>query len=233
MVKALFIVSCIILGIIASLIGSSIDAKAYWGNLSAEITSIAISVLIAFLIISRFTRYQREKQWKRVRRMTYQAITAHLCDILNDLFACFPLYDFAIRARIMDGRNYPTVECVDAMTDLIAQLQKFSCSYDGEEHLSDLATKYYNEIRWDVDQMRNVITPRVIQSSDDQELIDALVEFDSVVRELYSAIKAHRQVADGRVFLAGDIAFPEIIRLIEKARTIYRIIARRWATEES
>jgi hypothetical protein len=80
------------------------DAPGYLGNLLAELTGIVISVVIAFLLVDPFISYQREKQWKKVRQMTYRALAAHLCDLTLDAVGMLTVRHY-LMGEISKGRD--------------------------------------------------------------------------------------------------------------------------------
>lgn len=88
---------------------------------------------------------------------------------------------------------------------------------DADESPSDVAIQFYNVVRWDLDQIQDVLTPRVIESSTDQKLLDTLIEFDEARRELHHAIIAHQQVVTGGVF-------SNVLMLVEASINVYQAI---------
>jgi hypothetical protein len=78
--------------------------------------------------------------------------------------------------------------------ELIALLKRLPNSVSREESTSDVSVRFYQTLRWDLDQIRDVITPRIMQYPTDQALIDRLVEFDDASRNLTHAIIVHKEV---------------------------------------
>ena len=78
--------------------------------------------------------------------------------------------------------------------ELIALLKRLPNSVSREESTSDVSVRFYQALRWDLDQIRDVITPRIMQYPTDQALIDRLVEFDDASRNLKHAIIVHKEV---------------------------------------
>ena len=76
-------------------------------------------------------------------------------------------------------------------------------------------------VKWDLDQIRDVLTPRVVQSSNDQQIIDALVEFDDARRKLHNAIIVHKRIVTHSVF-------PDTIALLEQVQSLYGILCDKW-----
>jgi hypothetical protein len=80
--------------------------------------------------------------------------------------------------------------------------------------LSDNAVRYYEGLKWDLDQMQQVLTPRVVTTATNQQLVDRMVEFDDARRALHHAIIAHQQAITGGGFV-------KLVALIESASRLY------------
>ncbi|MFX0140274.1 MAG: hypothetical protein ACFFDN_41925 [Candidatus Hodarchaeota archaeon] len=192
------------------------------GNLLAETAGILISIIVALLIVDRYVEQQKEQQWAKVRKLTYEAIAAHLSDAITDMFIYFPVKDHRPMTPIIEGWDHPNPATVTGMTNLSSQLSQLPSAVSREKSTSDLAVEYYEAVKWDFDQIRDVLTPRVVQSSNDQTLINALVEFDNARLKLNNAIIAHKRVVTHSVF-------PNVIELLEQAKTLYATMCESWA----
>jgi hypothetical protein len=207
--------------IVTCVSGFLIDARGFLGNILAGIAGIFASIIIALLFVENYSKYLRQGQWARVRNLTYQAIAAHLCDLTTDIFMYFPVRDHRHMTTIIDGRNHPNPATFDAMASLISQLRSLSSSETPEKSTSDISVEFYEEVKWDFDQIRDVLTPRVVQSSDDQQLIDALMRLDQTRRNLHNAIIMHKRAVTHSVF-------PHIIAVIEQVRLTYGLLYEQW-----
>ena len=78
----------------------------------------------------------------------------------------------------------PTKVSPRSPEELIALLKRLPNSVSREESTSDVSVRFYQALRWDLDQIRDVITPRIMQYATDQVLIDRLVEFNDASRKL-------------------------------------------------
>jgi hypothetical protein len=72
-----------------------------------------------------------------------------------------------------------------------------------------------------LDQIQTVLTPRVMQSSTDQELIDALIEFDDARRRLHNSIIGHKLICTQSVF-------PDVLSLVQSSEHLYQALCRSW-----
>ena len=59
------------------------------------------------------------------------------------------------------------------MTNLASQLRKLPDAVNGEDSTSDLSVEFYEVEKWDLDQIRDVLTSRVVQNSGDQQIENA------------------------------------------------------------
>jgi len=211
----------IIVIVVTVVSGLFIDKGGFPGNLLAEITGLALGVLATVLIVERFLQHQRKERWKRVRNLTYFAIANHLCDLVTEIFTYFPLDDHRPMSAIIEGRNHPNPLTIKAMEELISQMKDLPEAVSPEKSTSDIAVDFYEKIRWDIEQLRNVLLPRVIQSSEDQALIDKLTEFDNRARDLYNSILIHLEAVTHSVF-------PSVRNLVESAKSVYSELLLVW-----
>ncbi|MDH5186477.1 MAG: hypothetical protein OEW70_05370 [candidate division WOR-3 bacterium] len=120
----------------------------------AEIAGIIIIVLVALLLVDRYTQYHREKRWEKVRKLTHRALVSHLSDLITELFIYFTLENHTPMRTVIEGRSRPTNDTIKAINDLIIQLQNITPNTDVEKSTSDVAVEYYNAVRWEINQIR-------------------------------------------------------------------------------
>jgi hypothetical protein len=207
-----FVILCVLLVLIIIVTGLTIDFKGYLGNILAEIAGLIISILVALLLVDRFTEIQRKKRWQKVRNLTHRSISHHLSNILLELFNHFPLPDHSVANTILICRDQPDTKPTEAVNNLIKQIN--TLQQQGKT-TSEIIIEYFNSTKWDISQIRHDLIPRVIQSSDNQDLIDALVAFDDIVQDLQNAIILHKR-------FAKQEALPDIISLLENILEIYQ-----------
>jgi len=204
------------LAVVVGIGGFLVNPQGFLENLLSEATGIFAGILIALLIVDKYAEYHKERQWSRVRRLTYNSIRAHLCDLATDVIINF-LSDHRLMTPIIDGRDYPNPKTTTAMKRMVAQLRELSDTVGSEKSTSDLAVEWYEEVKWDLDQIQHLLTPRVVQSSNDQQVIDSLIEFDNARRSLHNAIILHQRVVTHGVF-------PYVIELLERVQLLYGVL---------
>jgi hypothetical protein len=201
--------------------GFLVDPQGFLGNLLSEVTGIFIGIVVALLVVDRYTALHQENQWARVRNLTYRAIAAHLCDLAAEVFIYFPVHDNRPMRSISEGRDKPSPDAITGMAKLVSQLRQLPEAVNKNQSMSDLAVEFYEAIRWDLDQIRDVLTPRVVQSSNDQAVIDALVEFDNARRRLHNAVAVHTRIVTHGIL-------PDVINLLEESQALYAGLCEYW-----
>jgi len=104
---------------------------------------------------------------------------------------------------------------------LTAVLRNQTDSKSKTRSLSDMTVEYYEMVKWDLEQIQAVLTPRLLESATDQKLIDALMEFDHAHRALYSAILGHKLVVT-------QSAYSRIPDLFAAAGRLYKEMLPHW-----
>ncbi len=202
----------LILALIFIVSGFLFSTKDYAINILAELAGLFIGIIIVILLVDRLTEHQRRKRWAQVSESTHRTIGHHLNNIVLELFNHFSLCDHYAIAAIIKNRDQSSIQMVNALNNIIAQIKDLL----QENKISNLsATDYYNAIKWDVNQIRFDLIPRVMQSSDNQNLIDALVEFDDTMQDIQTAVVMQKQFKDTNILY-------HIIPLIETIQNIYK-----------
>lgn len=229
------LISLVLVAGISTLVGLAIDAwafqgKDFVGNLLAEVVGNAVSILVGLLIVDWFLEYRKKQQWTRVRDFTLRAITAHLYETAVALFLHFPGFDYNVIAPINEGnRDTPNSTTLAGFEKLSKELPNLpdlfveSPQRRPDKSISDYAVDFYEDVKWDLDQIQAVLTPRVMlgPTADAQALVDALVEFDNARRNLHHSIIGHKLVLTGGVFEKACL-------LMESAERVYRAVYELW-----
>jgi hypothetical protein len=142
-----------------------------------------------------------------------------MCDAMARVFVGFELSDCRAMTPILDGRDQPDPRTIEGLTALASLLRKVPDPSSND--LSDKAIVYYEENKWDLDQLCESLLPRVVECSDEQDLIDALTELDFVRRAFHTSIIAHRQVVTGGVYV-------HVAELVDASAGVYGALLNHW-----
>ena len=208
----LVLVACLVSGLF-------LDPKSMGVNLPAGIGCMALGVPVAIWIVDRYLRHIARTRWLRVDNSTYRAIAAHICDSIAQVFVGLELNDCRPMAPILTGRDQPDSHTIEGLTALTSILREVPDP--GSNDLSDKAMVYYEENKWDLDQLCESLLARVVEYSDEQDLIDALIELDLVRRAFHTSIVAHKQAVTGGVFV-------HVPDLVDASAGVYRALLNHW-----
>lgn len=214
------LISCSVGILVAWALGQRFDPHGFWINVAAGLFWWALAFLLGSLFIDKVLRRYRDQQWAKVKSLTCRAIANHLCDALTEEFFFFGPRDQSGMNDIIDGRSRPKQETIGAIQHLTNQLRS-QRPHTPQESEDDIALRFFEEVRRDLDEIVKVLIPRVVQNTDAHALIDALMEFDQAWRDAQNAIIVQKRVRAGGVYR-------DVLALNEKARNVYQALIPEW-----
>jgi len=221
-----FLLVVLLGGLVGGFILAAKDAKGFALNLIAELVGTAFSFLVALLLVDWYVEHRKKMEWRKIGEMTLRAIAVHICEIGGALFLHYGEIGYDTMQPIFSGHLNPpnerTLKALGALVEALANYRQ-PLAEGRKRSTSDLAVDYYESVKWDLEQIRNVLLPRVLAGPRDQELVELLVRFDQEYREFEHAIIAHKQAGTQSVFPH------RVVALIEAARDCYGAIAVRFA----
>ncbi len=189
-------------------------------NLLAGVACTVAGILAAIWVVELYMRHAARARWSRVSVLTYRAIAAHLCDLMVEaLTSMTVLRDHRPMTAILSGRESPDPQTIEGLVTLASMLRAVPDPWSND--VSGEVVAFYEKNKWDLDQLCDGLLPRVIEYSDEQDLIDALTEFDGARRALHNAVLAHKKITIGGIIssLAG---------LVDASANVYRSLLNHW-----
>ena len=105
------------------------------------------------------------------------------------------------------------------MSDLCSKMEALPGAKGTDNKFSEIAVEFYRDVRWNLDQISSVLLPRVVQSTNELEVVDSLIEFDRAKLKLHNAAYVHRLLV-----ILG--VFPDMINLVKSAQVLYCTLAK-------
>ena len=198
-----------------------ITEQPFLGNLLAELAGTGFGILVAVFLVDRIIREDRRAQWSKARNYVLGGIAAHLSDSMTDVLIYMPLLNHGPMTGITSGRDRPEQTFIPALEAMVQELRSVERNPPSDKQLSDYVIEWYENARWDLDQIQSVLTPMVLQSDPEKKLIDALLAFDKSRRALHNAIINHK-------LIVTDVAYPALIDLVLEASNLYDVIVDYW-----
>jgi hypothetical protein len=200
-------------------------------NLLAEGTGIFVSILIAIILIDKYKYEQRAK----IRTLTTNAIKENLCDLANNIYSIIyvPPRCEMIEIRLICLTKSDDVNEVlsgfNRIKDKIIMLENI-ITKDSEdiEEIADRVIKWYELNEWILNEIQSGLTGELEKSSEDQEAINVLHEFNSAKRGLQKEFINFRYIhsCGNSDWMLLRFLLRKIIILLEKMEVLYKILSK-------
>lgn len=183
----------------------------FWPNALSEFLGMFVELLFGaiftFIVIDKYIKYQKSKQWKRIKNLTYKNLYFLLSDLLLKL-------NFSFQKEMRVG-SYVLAEDIETLNDylpkadfdifvksLIENINKKiqtekSCKniaidesvYFVDEQLYTSLVRFKQHSKQDLNNLSNLIIPKLLNFSDNIALLDDLIELEELLTSLLSKIK--------------------------------------------
>jgi len=213
------IITLLIIVIILNLVGFLLYIDSYIPNFVAEVSGVFTGILIGLILVNRFNRIQKRRQWKKVEVLTLESLMIYLEEFFLEVFTNFnyPGMDLSPITPMWKDIDQELVNALDEWIDDLNK-NKDRIIDPKKEIIGDRVVEWYDATNDSLLVIRNVLFPRVLEISEDKELIDSLIDFDSNMMELYIKIKGYKET------YAYDL-FPIFIDVLKKIQKILNVIA--------
>lgn len=183
----------------------------FWPNALSEFLGMFVELifgaLFTFIVIDKYTQYHKNRQWQKIKKITYKNLYFLLSDILLKLNLSIP--------KEMRVEKYLLAEDVETLNDYLpaSDLDNFiksltenfnkkiqketSCSSADsaetasfvDEHLYESLIKFKQHSKQDIINLSNLTIPKLLTLSDDVLLLDYLIELEELLVSLMTKIK--------------------------------------------
>jgi len=170
-----------------------------------------------------YQKTKREEQWEKVRLLTYKTLTAHLMNIVNEVFVVFsPLVSETPKNHINAHRQHlrPSSVTKKIIKTLIAELEKIPKITQIEN--SNLMWKLSEEIYWNLEKVSDILIPRVLQFSENQKIIEALTYFE------YSRDQFEQSAYLDYYGYQTDVDLFDMIYFLKRTDELLDVLAQDW-----
>ncbi len=166
----------------------AVVALGFWLEKSefySHFIALIAETILAVTVVDWWLRHQRQQEWKRVRTQIVSTLLSHLCSIAGEYSVGFLTQDekcelLPLGEPIMRGLNIPNPDTSNALYSMVVILNGISESdreNEDPEHV-------HKAIKWDVEQIRSTVLPRLMAiSTEEIQLISLVYELDSADRE--------------------------------------------------
>jgi len=192
------IILAILLIVFFVIAGFSIDQTGFAGNILAEGTGILISIFVALFVVDKYVAKHEKQQWSKVCNITYSALAYGIGKIFAGALYSFESEYGDKEIRMLNNVLNPGNETIDAMGAIISIMQETEGSVLGgnardvearAKTFYDNLNKFQILIQPEVNQIRNVLIPRLLLFSKDQSFINSMIVLDQATQFGYDTIE--------------------------------------------
>lgn len=181
----------------------------FWPNAMSEFLGMFVDLIFGaiftFVVIDKYLQYHKNKQWKKIKNITYKSLYFSISDMVLKLNAALPqgfkeesymlsedmetLNDYLLKEDLdvfvetlgknvqrLIGEKFPQADKVDETIAI------------HDEALYAALIKFKNNIKTDINNINTFIVPRLLNFSDDIVLLDEIVELVEISTSIISKV---------------------------------------------
>jgi len=200
----LYTIIFLAVGIGLTIYGLSFGWQNFAPNLIAGWGQFCFELVIGLFIIDKFMKRQNNKQWEKVRHIHYSILNEHLIKLLVKISMKFNFVDI-VKNLMYKKKNRKEISGI--IENLVKELNYLDSQEDMKHR--DIFIEYHNDIKEDIKEIRTEFIPRIMEHTDDQDLINKLSELD------LSIIKFGDDITRIKCKESANIDFMRFIQLVE------------------
>lgn len=215
----------------------------FWPNALSEFLGMFVELifgaLFTFVVIDKYIQYHKDRQWQKIKSITYKNLYFLLSDLLLKLNLSF--------VKEMRVESYILAEDIETLNDYLPksdfnvfvkslieninkkiQKESFDKNIDSDESASFSDEQLYASMikfkqhsKQDLNTLSNLTIPKLLNFSDDIILLDDLIELEELLTSLLSKIKtAH---SDNNIKYIWLLKLQEILTKIDNIGNVVKI----------
>lgn len=186
-------------------------------NLSSEIFGIGIGISILKILLDRY----EAKRWKHIQKVTFGTFILCIDGLIRQILAAerhflqdLDMGSSKLGTDVLE-KFITLIETTDSEDDDGISLDdpKIRTTSLGLVYITDdMIENIYENVKWDLCEIQNVLIPRILQNPADQNIKDQITSFDAVIRE-FREINASKI---GGVMPFNQVYTPGKVRIVAR-----------------
>lgn len=187
----------------------------FWPNALSEFLGMFVELIFGaiftFVVIDKYIKYHNDRQWKKIKNITYKSLYFLLSDLLLKLNFSFQ--------KEMRVESYVVAEDIETLNDYLPKAdfdifvkslvenisrkmqEEATCknissdesAFFVDEQLYNSLVKFKLHSKQDLNNLSNLIIPKLLNFAGDVVLLDGMLELEELLISLLSKIKTvHR-----------------------------------------
>lgn len=191
----------------------------FWPNALSEFLGMFVELIFGaiftFVVIDKYVQYHKNKQWRKIKNITYKNLYFTLSNILLKLNWAFPKEmrvgtyvlsedmetlndylpkaDFDVFVQELSKNIDILVEQKHAVNHASSSNEDVSASF-ADEHIHEALAKFKTHTKADMNSISNLVIPKLLNLSDDPVMLDGVIELEELFTSLMAKIdNPHRK----------------------------------------
>lgn len=211
----------------------------FWPNALSEFLGMFVDLifgaLFTFVVIDKYLQYHKNKQWSKIKSITYKSLYFSVSDMVLKLNSALPQgireESYSLSEDLETLNDYLLKEDLDVFIDSLSKNvqklteEKFPLTSGKPDETSSIhdetiyaaLIKFKNSIKTDINNINSLIVPRLLNFSDDIVLLDEIVELVEISTSLISKVHNIKKVnhKNSEVKLVWLIKIQEILNKLK------------------
>lgn len=195
----------------------------FWPNALSEFLGMFVELIFGaiftFVVIDKYVQYHKNKQWRKIKNITYKNLYFTLSNILLKLNWAFPKEmrvgayvlsedmetlndylpkaDFDVFVQELSKNIDILIEQKHAVNHASSSNEDVSASF-ADEHMHTALAKFKTHTKADMNSISNLVIPKLLNLSDDPVMLDGVIELEELFTSLMAKIdNPHRKHKNG------------------------------------
>lgn len=217
----------------------------FWPNALSEFLGMFVDLIFGsiftFVVIDKYLKYHKSKQWKKIKNITYKNLYFSLSTILLKLNWSLPsefkVESFGLVEDIETLTDYLPKEDLDSFIlaleqniDKIIEQKQMIVATGGENsiknnynELNSSLAKFKQQTKSEINFISSSIIPKLLNFSDDLELLDKAIELEELSASLTSKmVNIQNKTSDEN--MTNSIWLLKIKEILKRIKSISDII---------
>lgn len=174
--------------------GIKIGLEGFVSNILSELAGFFLGVTITYVVLNNVEQRADNRKWEKIKTISLRSLSSHLCDIARGVNnQIIGVKGNPLNSEIQNGYKLPNHNSKQAMEKVVDLLHVVKTEQIDVRQLNLSACECYNNLFTNIESLRGVVIPRIIQFVKDQRLVNLLTELDEAALDFQLSCGLYKQ----------------------------------------